>query len=158
MSATSRRALAVVAAVAALVGLLAVGVAVSGGTPDATRERVEHDVDISFANQWRLQQRLLGKPAPAGFTATSECHHSPKGSPDRGPGTWHCSIEGHLPGAAKPLPFDYIALVDGTSCYSALDSDLPPQITVKATGKQIANPLAAFDSCFDVYDNRTSTT
>ncbi len=157
MTGSRQRTLAFVGVLVALIVLLlAIGVIASGGTPDATRERIDNDLAISFANQWRLQQRLLGKPAPARFTATTDCHHTPRGSADRGPGTWHCSLEGHLPGTSKPLSFDYIALVDGTSCYSALDSDLPPLITDKATGKQVANPLNAFDSCFDVYDNRTS--
>ena len=157
MSAATRKRVLVAAAAAVLVALvLVVGTLASGGTPDATRARVEADLATTFANQWRLQQRILGKPAPAGFTATVECHHTPKGSPDRGPGTWFCPIEGHLPGTKKPLDFTYIALVDGTSCYSALDSDLPPLITSKATGKQVANPLVAFDSCFNVYDGRTS--
>jgi hypothetical protein len=131
-------------------------VVVSGGTPDATPERVNDDLATTFANQWRLQQRILGKRAPAAFTATTDCHHTPKGSRDRGPGTWFCPLQGHLPGVKKPLEFSYIALVDGTSCYSALDSDLPPLITARQTGKQVANPLVAFDSCFNVYDNRTS--
>jgi hypothetical protein len=156
MTASRRRTLGFVATILAVVVVfLVIGVIASGGTPDVTRERVQHDLNISFANQWRLQQRILGKPAPAGFTATTECHHSPQGSPDRGPGTWHCSLEGRLPSLKKPLPFDYIALVDGTSCYSALDSDLPPTIRNRG-GKEVANPLAAFDSCFNVYDDRTS--
>jgi len=136
--------------------ILVAGVIASGGTPDTTPQRVDQDLAITFANQWRLQQRILGKPAPAGFTATTECHHTPKGSADRGPGTWFCPIKGQVPGLKKPLEFTYIALVDGTSCYSALDSDLPPLITNRATGKQVANPLVAFDSCFNVYDGRTS--
>ena len=156
MTATRRR-IVVAATIAAAVALLLVaGVIASGGTPDATRSRVDHDLAITFANQWRLQQRILGKAAPAGFTATPDCHHTPKGSADRGPGTWYCPIKGHLPGGKKPLEFTFIALVDGTSCYSALDSDLPPMLTNKATGKQVANPLFAFDSCFNVYDGRTS--
>lgn len=153
----TRKRLLIAAAVAAVIALImVVGVLASGGTPDTTPQRVDHDLAITFANQWRLQQRILGKPAPAGFTATTECHHTPKGSPDRGPGTWFCPVTGHLPGAKKPLEFNYIALVDGTSCYSALDSDLPPLITNKTTGKQVANPLVAFDSCFNIYDGRTS--
>ena len=156
MTTSRRRTLVFVATIVVLVvALLVIGVVASGGTPDVTRERVQHDLNISFANQWRLQQRILGKPVPAGFTATTECHHTPRGSADRGPGTWYCSLDGHMPGQEKPLPFGYIALVDGTSCYSALDSDLPPTIPNRA-GKQVANPLAAFDSCFNVYDDRTS--
>jgi hypothetical protein len=156
MTASRRRTLAFVATILALVvAFLVIGVVASGGTPDATRSRIENDLNISFANQWRLQQRILGKPAPTGFTATTECHHTPRGSADRGPGTWYCSLEGHLPGHKKPLPYGYIALVDGTSCYSALDSDLPPTIPNRS-GKQVANPLVAFDSCFNVYDGRSS--
>ncbi len=156
MTSSRRRTLGFAATIVALVVLLlTIGVIASGGTPDVTRERVQHDLNITFANQWRLQQRILGKPAPAAFTARTECHHTPQGSPDRGPGTWHCSLEGHLPGRSKPLAYDYIALVDGTSCYSALDSDLLPTIPDRH-GKQVANPLAAFDSCFNVYDNRSS--
>ena len=156
MSVTRPRMLAVGGAAAAVALLLVVGVIASGGTPDATKSRVDNDLAVTFANQWRLQQRILGKPAPASFTATTECHHTPKGSADRGPGTWFCPIAGHVPGVKKPLSFTFIALVDGTSCYSALDSDLPPFLTDKATGKQVANPLFAFDSCFNVYDGRTS--
>lgn len=141
---------------AVVAALLVIGTAVSGGTPDQTPSRVDADLATTFANQWRLQQRILGKPAPRGFTAKVDCQHTPKGSANRGPGTWYCPLEGRVPGAKKPLEFSYIALVDGTSCYSALDSDLPPLITNKATGKQVANPLVAFDGCFNVYDSRTS--
>jgi len=156
MSATGKRIAILAAAVGVIALILVVGVIASGGKPDTTPQRVDNDLEITFANQWRLQQRILGNPAPAGFTATTECSHTPKGSPDRGPGTWFCPVKGRVPGVKKALDFTYIALVDGTSCYSALDSDLPPLITNKSTGKQVANPLVAFDSCFNVYDDRTS--
>jgi hypothetical protein len=156
MSAQRRRQLLLaVAALAVVAAVLVIGTVVSGGTPDQTPSRVNADLAVTFANQWRLQQQILGRPASARFTATADCHHTPKGSRDRGPGTWFCPVTGHLPGATKPLEFTYIALVDGTSCYSALDSDLPPLITNKTTHKQVANPLVAFDSCFNVYDDRT---
>jgi hypothetical protein len=73
MTPSRRRTLGFVATVVVLVvALLVIGVVASGGAPDVTRERVQHDLSISFANQWRLQQRILGRSAPASFTATTE--------------------------------------------------------------------------------------
>lgn len=127
--------------------------------PDITRQRVEDDMKLDFANQVKLTDAILGKPAPNGLTDSVTCDKGGPSKPDRGPGKdWVCMVTYSADGMPTTTT-RYELFVHGEACYTATDPALieQPNIT-NAKGKSVANPLQQFDGCFDVYDNKTSIT
>lgn len=137
-----------------------IGVGFIPHTPDVTRQRVEADMTRDWSNQYQLTRAIEGKPRSAPVRDQVSCDKGGPKVPDRGPGKdWVCIVTYTLPGA-QPTRTRYELFVHGEACYTATDPALieNPSITNVKTGASVANPLEQFDGCFNVYDNRTSTT
>lgn len=150
---TPRR-LVIVAIAFTLSGVLA------GCTPDDTRQRVEADMQVDWANQYQNAQRLLHHPVTAVHDTVSCDKGGPK-VPDRGPGKdWICIVHYTDPHTAKPTSIRYQLFVHGEACYTATDPKLIENSSLPdpTSGASNANPLEQFDGCFSVYDNKKSTT
>jgi len=152
---TSRRRIIAFAATA----VAAAGIA--GCTPDDTRQRVESDMTVEWANQYQNAQRLQGKPVSTGIKDTVSCD---KGGPkvaDKGPGKdWICMVHYTDPAAGKSGTTRYELFVHGEACYTATDPKLIENSSLPdpTSGASKSNPLEQFDGCFSIYDNKTSTT
>lgn len=136
-------------------------IVVSGCTPDDTRQRVESDMTVDYANQYGNAQRLLGHPVSTGLRDTVSCD---KGGPkvaDKGPGKdWICMVhytdpQNHVSGTTR-----YELFVHGEACYTATDPKLISDSSLPdpTSGTSKSNPLEQFDGCFSIYDDKTSTT
>jgi hypothetical protein len=151
---SGRRALALATA------LVAAG-AVAGCTPDDTRQRVEADMQVDWANQYRDAQRLQGKSVPRSLHDRVSCDKGGPKVPDRGPGKdWICMVSYRDPATGKPATTRYELFVHGEACYTATDPKLIENSSLPdpTNGATKANPLEQFDGCFSVYDGKTSTT
>lgn len=134
---------------------------VSGCTPDDTRQRVESDMTVAYANQYKNTQRLLGHPVSTGLKDTVSCD---KGGPkvaDKGPGKdWICMVHYTDPQNHTSATTRYELFVHGEACYTATDPKLISNSSLPdpTSGASKSNPLEQFDGCFSIYDNKTSTT
>jgi hypothetical protein len=143
-----------------LIGLGLAALAVSSCTSDVTRQRVEADMALDFANQLKLTAGILGQPVPKAVSDHVSCD---KGGPkvaDKGPGKdWVCMVT-YTADNGPSTTTRYELFVHGEACYTATDPALieQPSITKASTGKSVPNPLEQFDGCFNVYDNKTSIT
>jgi len=128
----------------------------SACTPDTTRGRVEADVPQTFAKAYALSERLQGHGAVTPKIDSTECHSSINTKEDSGPGSWNCDLAYRVNGKAKEASL--LILVDSLACYQALDGEHRDD-TIKdtTTGAVLPDPKVGFDGCFNVYDNRTST-
>jgi ABC-2 type transport system permease protein len=131
--------------------------AVSGlGSTAITRARVQASVAQSFERLTILQQRELGRAAPAGahLDMTTQCAR--RGSSREGPGDdWICTMTliaaqpGFNPLSLTPVSYDVSVKPNG--CYKA---DAPPsfigqQTMTDARGTSVVNPLYRIYGCFD---------
>lgn len=138
------------------VAVVAVGLGTSACTPDTTRARVENDVPQSFANSYALSEQLQGHPAVRPDITSTECHSSINKKEDSGPGSWDCELSYTVSG--KEQKKSLLVLIDQLGCYQALDTgDRDATITDKETGAVLPDPKVGFDGCYNVYDDRTST-
>lgn len=143
--------------------LLATGAAVasialgtSACTPDTTRARVEHDVPVSFANSYAFSEQLQGNPATRPDVTSTECHSSVNPDQDSGPGSWNCDLTYTVHGNRAKTSL--LILIDQLGCYQALDGEhRDATITDQDTGSVLPDPKVGFDGCYNVYDDRTST-
>ena len=143
----------------AVAGLAIAGV-LSGCTPDDTRQRVEADMQVTWANQYKNAQRLQGKPVPASLHDSVSCDKGGPKVPDRGPGKdWICIVHYTDPQTQTPATTLYQLFVHGEACYTATDPKLIEHSSLPdpTSGATNANPLEQFDGCFSVYDDKTST-
>ena len=125
------------------------------GPRGVTRSRVQSAVATTFSNVSLLQQRLLGRVAPAGARLQVQPYCVRRGTASRGPGDWTCDVYVYLP-QPKSVPFtrtnvEYDVAVDSDGCYKAQS---PPtfiggQTMVGARGRRSTNPLFVVYGCFD---------
>lgn len=147
-----------------LVALAAVAVAaaiVAGCTPDDTRQRVESDMTVDWANQYRNAQRLQDKSVSADLRDSVSCDKGGPKVPDRGPGKdWICLVHYSDPATGRAGTTRYELFVHGEACYTATDPKLIENSSLPdpTSGATNANPLEQFDGCFSVYDDKKSTT
>ncbi len=129
--------------------------------PDITRQRVETDLAAVWPNQYALLRRLRSTPSVRGIRTQVSCDKGGPNVADSGPGrNWVCVVRYTAPGQAAAKRIRYEVIVRSEACYTATDPALiqDPFVNDHRTGLSVGNPLYQFDGCFDVYDDRTSTT
>jgi len=147
---SARRCLAPAAGVLAVVGLV-VGLT-AAGSPDVTRARVERSLTPSFTRLYVDQQRVLGHEVPAASVAArSACDRGGPQVADVGAGAdWICLVDfTDQTGVHQQGKFEL--QVHANACYTAAGpAKLLGGFTILDTrGRDVTNPLSAFDVCFD---------
>jgi ABC-2 type transport system permease protein len=145
--------LRVVAATAAIVAVLAV--ASNAGPIGITPRRLNAAIGTAFNNASLLQQRLIGRIAPAGARLEVQPFCNRRGTRSEGPGDWLCNVYVYLP-QLKAVPFqrtnvEYDVSVRYDGCYKAQS---PPTFIGGPTmtddrGRRVVNPLFVVYGCFD---------
>jgi ABC-2 type transport system permease protein len=143
----------VVAIAAASITILAL--ASNLGAAGVTAARLRAALMPEFNNITLLQQRLIGRQAPAGasFAILPNCNrHANK---PVGPGDWTCTLSVYLP-QPNAVPYqltavEYDVSVQSNGCYKAQS---PPafiggQTMRDARGHSVANPLFVVYGCFN---------
>jgi ABC-2 type transport system permease protein len=152
-AAARRLRLPVLVAVTAVAALSATGCSSSS---NLTLDRLQTSLGRTFANLYVLQQSDLGNPPARTATLGSRASCQKGGTVDisqEGPGEWLCEIT-YLPsGPQYPVIAKYSVDVQTDGCYAA-DGDGPASVngspTVTGPGyRQLNNPLALIDGCFD---------
>ena len=139
--------LGAVLALAVILGLMA------AGSPDVTRARVEASLTPTFTNLYLDQQQLLGHPGvtAASMHAASDCTRGNGTVAPVGPGSdWICMVSWHdATGTAVTGKFEL--QVHASSCWTASGpASLLGSFTITdTTGRDVPNPVNAFDGCFD---------
>jgi hypothetical protein len=145
--------LPVLAAVAAVAALSATG---CSGSSNLTPDRLQASLGSTFANLYVLQQSYMGNPPVRAVSLDSKASCQKGGTVDvsqEGSGEWLCEIT-YLPaGPQYPVIAKYNVDVQTDGCYAA-DGDGPASVngspTVTGPGyRQLINPLALIDGCFD---------
>jgi ABC-2 type transport system permease protein len=139
----------------AVIALLAV--AASWGPAAVTPARLKASITPAFNNLTLLQQRELGRSAPAGYKLNilSNCNRRSGGN--TGPGDdWVCTLSVLIPQQTGALPFQvtpvsYDVSVKSNGCYKA---DAPPsfvgqQMMRVPHGGSVVNPLFTIYGCFN---------
>jgi hypothetical protein len=135
------------AAVAAATALAA------AGSPDVTRARIETSLTPAFSNTYVQQQQSLGHPGvtPASISASTTCDRGDASVPDVGAGSdWICMVTfNDNTGQQQSGKFELN--VHSNSCYTANGpAKLLGSFTITdTTGREVPNPVNAFDVCFD---------
>jgi ABC-2 type transport system permease protein len=120
------------------------------GGPDVTQNRVEDAVGPAFANLYAHQQVLLGHILPVRPQASATCKRNSTGVANQGAGDdWVCQLLLQLSGPTSLYTYELDVKANG--CYVA---DGPPALIggrtlTTASGRNVTNPLFAFDGCFD---------
>ncbi len=131
--------------------------AVSGCTPDVTRERVQDDVATTFVHSYKTSQAMQDKPVEAPNLSSTVCHNELNKVADAGPGSWDCEIKYTGPNGEQHDD-DFVVLVDSLACYQAFNSATrDKEIVDTTTHRKVPDPAVGFDGCFNVYDGRTNT-
>jgi hypothetical protein len=139
--------------VGVLVGLgIAVGLTALG-SPDVTQARVQASLSPTFTNLYVDQQKLLGHPAvtAASMQTSSTCTRAAGKIAPVGPGSdWICMVSFH-DDTAKPVTGKFELQIHSNSCWTASGpASLVGSFTVTdTTGRDVPNPVNAFDGCFD---------
>jgi ABC-2 type transport system permease protein len=146
--------LRVVAATTVVVAVLAV--ASNLGPVGITPHRLNAAIGAAFNNVSLLQQRLIGRIAPAGATLDVQPFCNRRGAKSQGPGDWLCNVYVYLP-QLKSVPFqrtnvEYDVSVRYDGCYKAQS---PPTFIGGPTmtdnrGRSVVNPLFVVYGCFNV--------
>ncbi len=145
--------LRVVAATTVIVAVLAV---VSNlGPVGVTATRLDASVGAAFNNVSLLQQRLIGRIAPAGAKLEVQPFCNRRGAKSEGPGDWLCNVYVYLP-QLNAVPFqrtnvEYDVSVRYDGCYKAQS---PPTFIGGPTmadnrGRSVVNPLFVVYGCFN---------
>ena len=157
----------IITLVVAPVVVLGVGGAVlagSDGGSSVTRARLERSLPVEFARLYSAQARLLGHHGvtPASLHATAMCDKGGAVEPDVGPGSnWNCLVAWTDP--TNPMPPEGYGKVEldvhSNGCYTAGG---PSKLVGFATltdvrGREVANPVAEFDGCFDPHGDDSPT-
>jgi hypothetical protein len=138
-------------------GLLVTAVAATAlattGGPDVTRTRVENTLTPAFGNLYVQQQQLLGHPGvtTASMQASSSCDRGGTSVADVGAGSdWICMVTWNDDTATSQTG-KFELQVHANSCYTANGpASLVGSFTVvDTTGREVPNPVNAFDVCFD---------
>jgi ABC-2 type transport system permease protein len=145
--------LRVVAATAVIVAVLAV--AGNAGPIGITPRRLNAAIGTAFNNASLLQQRLIGRIAPAGAKLEVQPFCNRRGTRSEGPGDWLCNVYVYLP-QLKAVPFqrtniEYDVSVRYDGCYKAQS---PPTFIggpamTDDRGRSVVNPLFVVYGCFD---------
>jgi hypothetical protein len=157
----------ILAVLAALVAVLALGSAVlagGGGSSTVTRARLEKTLPVTFANLYVQQAGILGRDdlTPASLHAKAMCDKHGPDVADVGPGgDWTCLMSWTDPDV--PMPAEgygkFELNVHSNDCYTAAGpTKLTGFLTITDTaGKEVTNPLFEFDGCFDPNSDNTQT-
>jgi ABC-2 type transport system permease protein len=145
--------LRVVAATTVIVAVLAV--ASNFGPVGITQQRLNAAVGAAFNNVSLLQQRLIGRLAPAGAKLDVQPFCNRRGAKSQGPGDWLCNVYVYLP-QLNAVPFqrtnvEYDVSVRFDGCYKAQS---PPTFIGGSTmtdnrGRSVVNPLFVVYGCFN---------
>jgi ABC-2 type transport system permease protein len=145
--------LRVVAATTVIVAVLAV--ASNFGPVGITQQRLNAAVGAAFNNVSLLQQRLIGRLAPAGAKLDVQPFCNRRGAKSQGPGDWLCNVYVYLP-QLNAVPFqrtnvEYDVSVRYDGCYKAQS---PPTFIGGSTmtdnrGRSVVNPLFVVYGCFN---------
>jgi ABC-2 type transport system permease protein len=127
-----------------------------GGSTNLTPVRLESSLSRTFANLYVLQQSEFGNPpvTVAGLDSHASCQRG--GSlavAQEGSGVWLCLITYLRAGPGYPVTARYNVVVQTDGCYAA-DGDGPVSVNGSPTFtgpgyRQLVNPLALIDGCFD---------
>jgi hypothetical protein len=152
-----------VLAVVAIGGAAAVALATGSGS-SVTRARLERALPVSFANQYVLQARLLGRTGitPASLHATAMCDKHGPDVADVGPGSdWVCLMGWTDPNVPMP-PEGYgkfEVTVHSNDCFTAGGPSklVGFQTITDQHGREVNNPVFEFDGCFDPHGDDSPT-
>lgn len=142
-----KRVLGVLTGLAVVLGLTAFG------GPDVTRARVEASLTPTFTNVYLRQQQLLGHPqvTAASMAPSTSCDRGGPGVADSGAGRdWICLIDWtDDSGTRQEGKFEL--QVHSNSCWTASGpAKIVGSFTITdTTGREVPNPVNAFDGCFD---------
>ena len=140
-------AVGVLIALAVVLGLSAFG------SPDVTKARVEASLTPTFTNLYLVQQQLLGHPqvTAASVHPSTSCDRGGPKVADTGPGRdWICMITfNDSSGTQQQGKFEL--QVHSSSCWTANGpAKTVGSFTITDTaGREVTNPVNAFDGCFD---------
>ena len=121
----------------------------------ALGNRLASSLGRTFANLYVLQQSDQGNPAVTAshLNASASCVNGADSGATQGSGVWLCSVTYYLAGPGYPVIAKYKVDLQTDGCYAA-DGDGPASVNGYPTvtgprGKQLINPLALIDACFD---------
>lgn len=123
------------------------------GSPDVTRARVESSLTPAFGNLYVQQQQQLGHPGvtTTSMQASSSCDRGGPTVADVGAGSdWICMVTWN-DDTAKTQTGKFELQVHANACYTANGpASLVGSFTITdTTGREVPNPVNAFDVCFD---------
>jgi len=133
----------------------------SGSSMNVTRSRIERSLERTYANRYVALSKINGN---TDVTTVSLNTHAlcDKGGPavaDEGPGgDWICRVAYVDPHAPSPEGSAKVEMnVHSNDCYTAVGSSKAVgQLNIVDTnGRQVVNPAAEFDGCFDTSSNGT---
>jgi hypothetical protein len=136
-----------------LVGLAVALGLTAFGSPDVTKARVEASLTPTFTNLYLDQQQLLGHPdlTAASVQASSDCTRGAGKVAPVGPGSdWTCMIT-WTDDTAKQVTGKFELQIHSNSCWTASGpaSVIGSFTITDVTGRDVPNPVNAFDGCFD---------
>jgi hypothetical protein len=142
-----RTAVTTLAAVAVVAGLSACGSA------DVTKARVEASLTPTFTNLYLQQQQLLGHPqvTAASMVPSNSCDRGGPKVADTGPGRdWICMIT-WKDDTGKQQVGKFELQIHANDCWTASGpASLLGSFTITDTsGRDVPNPVSAFDGCFN---------
>ena len=140
-------------AVGLVVAAVAATALASTGSPDVTRARVEDSLTPAFTNLYLQQQQLLGHRGvtAASVQASSSCDRGGASVADVGAGSdWICMVTWNDDTATQQTG-KFELQIHSSSCYTANGpASLLGSFTLTDTsGREVPNPVNAFDVCFD---------
>jgi hypothetical protein len=134
-------------ALAVVLGLTALG------GPDVTQARVQGSLTPTFTNLYLDQQQALGHTGvtAASMHTSSDCTRGGGTVAPVGPGSdWVCMVS-WTDDTNTPVTGKFELQVHSSSCWTASGpASLIGSFTLTdATGRDVPNPVNAFDGCFD---------
>jgi len=141
--------------VAGAVLLVAVGALIGTSHTTVTRARLERNLPVAFSNLYVQQAALLGHKGITvkSLHAQTQCDKGGPNVADRGPGAdWICYMSWRDPNVDETImPGKFEVSAHSNNCYTAGGpSKLVGLLTITdKNGKDVANPVFEFDSCFD---------
>lgn len=136
-----------------LLGLAVVVGLTAFGDPDVTQSRVQASLTPTFTNLYVDQQRLLGHDGvtAASMHTSSACTRGGGTVAPVGPGSdWVCMVTWQ-DNTATEVTGKFELQIHSNSCWTASGpASLVGSFTVTdAAGRDVPNPVNAFDGCFD---------
>jgi hypothetical protein len=123
------------------------------GSPDVTKARVEASLTPTFTNLYLVQQQLLGHPQVTGASVqpSTSCDRGGPKVADTGAGRdWICMIT-FTDDTGTQQQGKFELQVHSNACWTASGpASLLGSFTITdTTGRDVPNPVNAFDGCFD---------